>query len=127
MSVSQLDQERETQQEYAQEVLRQIQSFGEAADDEFDVQWATSMTKKDAAKEPEEQPVEKPEEQEQVIEEQKQAPQARINPFLDSPEEEEADSVTVEQVVSFVSPYSRFIYLDRITWIEIFFAYLIGF
>lgn len=46
MTTSHLEQERKTQNEYAQEVLRQIQSFGEAADDEFDVQWAASMTAK---------------------------------------------------------------------------------
>lgn len=34
------------QSAYAKEVLQQIQSFGESADDEFDVQWAASLTAK---------------------------------------------------------------------------------
>lgn len=41
MSFAALEQEREAQSAFAAEVLQQIQSFGEAADDEFDVQWAT--------------------------------------------------------------------------------------
>uniref|UniRef100_A0A915CSX5 Uncharacterized protein n=1 Tax=Ditylenchus dipsaci TaxID=166011 RepID=A0A915CSX5_9BILA len=34
--------ERDAQSAFAKEVFQQIQSFGEAADDEFDVQWATT-------------------------------------------------------------------------------------
>lgn len=45
MSFAALEQEREAQSAFAAEVLQQIQSFGEAANDEFDVQWATSATK----------------------------------------------------------------------------------
>lgn len=130
MSTSHLieqEQQRRSQNEYAQEVLRQIQSFGEAADDEFDVQWAASMTAKKVTllyliytysiyvqnlqkDQPNghlpfgaEQPPLQPEIQEVQPEPkpvQHHAPQ-RINPFLESPDEEEGDTVTVEQVVSY--------------------------
>lgn len=46
MSFTALQEERETQSAFAQKVFQQIQSFGEAADDEFDVQWASSVVKK---------------------------------------------------------------------------------
>lgn len=113
-------------------MLRQIQSFGEAADDEFDVQWATtSMAAKkvtqhifedynlvkfkddtqDQSPHQQVQPSEHmpidqaPRKQQTELEESPQPfqqqfqPSQRINPFLDL-EDEEGDSVVVEQVVS---------------------------
>jgi hypothetical protein len=101
ISASQLDQEQKRQNEYAQEVLRQIQSFGEAADDEFDVQWANITVKKDQnchlPVDQQQKPIETP----QVPSATKTVQSQHINPFLESPEEEESDSVTVEQVVRF--------------------------
>ncbi|VDM61440.1 unnamed protein product [Angiostrongylus costaricensis] len=41
-----VEQEREQQEQFGKEVLQQIQAFGEAADDEFDVQWAKSTLQK---------------------------------------------------------------------------------
>lgn len=90
VSIAQMEQEEQTQVDNTREVLRQIQSFGEAADDEFDVQWAASLAKKEeqtlkkVAPEKVAKP-EKPEEKKQL---------QRINPFIDSPD----DDVTVEQV-----------------------------
>ncbi|KAI6220813.1 hypothetical protein M3Y99_01590700 [Aphelenchoides fujianensis] len=109
MNTTQMEQ-REREAEHsadAQEVLRQIQSFGEAADDEFDVQWAASMSRKpkeaqeskaDGQQQPNghiERPtaVEEKESGQPAVQRQAQ----RINPFLDSPEDEAPD-VTVEQV-----------------------------
>uniref|UniRef100_A0AC35F8Z8 Uncharacterized protein n=1 Tax=Panagrolaimus sp. PS1159 TaxID=55785 RepID=A0AC35F8Z8_9BILA len=43
MSFTEMEHERETQSAFAQEVLQQIQSFGESANDEFDVQWAKKI------------------------------------------------------------------------------------
>ncbi|KAI6175357.1 hypothetical protein M3Y97_00680100 [Aphelenchoides bicaudatus] len=104
------EQQRRSQNEYAQEVLRQIQSFGEAADDEFDVQWAASMTaKKEQQKDQpnghlpfvsaaEQSQVQPEIQQEKPPQQQLQQPSQRINPFLESPEPEDEDTVTVEQV-----------------------------
>ncbi|KHJ95506.1 hypothetical protein OESDEN_04548 [Oesophagostomum dentatum] len=95
-----VEQERQRQEQFGKEVLQQIQAFGEAADDEFDVQWAKSTLQK-AKKEPESK--QKPEEItapkiEEVgsLSDQKQdAPleiskeEERKNPFLESPEDED--------------------------------------
>ena len=51
-SYEEVEQERQRQEQFGKEVLQQIQAFGEAADDEFDVQWAKSTLQK-AEKEPE--------------------------------------------------------------------------
>ncbi|KAI6181014.1 Tag-80 [Aphelenchoides besseyi] len=87
MTPNQMEKQEQENADAAQEVLRQIQSFGEAADDEFDVRWASSMNKKEQSIEPTVTKLEEP----------KAEPAKRINPFLDSPEDEEPE-VTVEQV-----------------------------
>ena len=41
-SFEEIEKERQQQEQFGKEVLQQIQAFGEAANDEFDVQWARS-------------------------------------------------------------------------------------
>ncbi|KIH56502.1 hypothetical protein ANCDUO_13316 [Ancylostoma duodenale] len=48
-SYEEVEQERQRQEQFGKEVLQQIQAFGEAADDEFDVQWAKSTLQKSQA------------------------------------------------------------------------------
>ncbi|KAH7729245.1 hypothetical protein AAVH_02720 [Aphelenchoides avenae] len=126
MSFAALEQEREAQSAFAAEVLQQIQSFGEAANDEFDVQWATSATKEalpdhretvstttsqvenispfvaDSTSTPstsDQQTSSGPlTDDKPNVASMEAKTQQRINPFLDSPEEEELDGVVVEQV-----------------------------
>lgn len=126
ISFAALQEEREAQSAFAQEVFQQIQSFGESADDEFDVQWASSAIKKASeistkadslvfdsanAYSPDTQP-NQPESINSKNESQikkEETPQQRINPFLvpsnisheEDEYDEEKDGIDVQQVVKF--------------------------
>ncbi|CAD5219158.1 unnamed protein product [Bursaphelenchus okinawaensis] len=92
VSALQLVEDQKTQSKSTEEVLKQIQSFGEAADDEFDVQWAANITKKKEINE-----TEAPSGATEPLKTTEPTTNQRINPFIDSPEDEEND-VVVEQV-----------------------------
>ncbi|VDL70617.1 unnamed protein product [Nippostrongylus brasiliensis] len=49
-SYEEVERERQQQEQFGKEVLQQIQAFGEAADDEFDVQWAKSTLQRSQQK-----------------------------------------------------------------------------
>ncbi|ETN69914.1 hypothetical protein NECAME_05100 [Necator americanus] len=103
-----VEQERQRQEQFGKEVLQQIQAFGEAADDEFDVQWAKSTLKKsqkkrDSEENSEEYTTPRIEEIESIPDQKQDVPletpkeEERRNPFLESPEDEDV-SVDMEEV-----------------------------
>ncbi|VDO19136.1 unnamed protein product [Heligmosomoides polygyrus] len=80
-----VEQERQLQEQYGKEVLQQIQAFGEAADDEFDVQWAKStLQRSQKTHDKHDTPLELSKDEE------------RRNPFLESPEDEDVNGFLVE-------------------------------
>uniref|UniRef100_A0AC34PZ65 Uncharacterized protein n=1 Tax=Panagrolaimus sp. JU765 TaxID=591449 RepID=A0AC34PZ65_9BILA len=106
MSFTEMEHERETQSAFAQEVLQQIQSFGESANDEFE--WKKENKIQEERKpeiaplQPAPLPTTNAQEdfhykQDIPSEQSSRQPSQRINPFLESPEDEEPDTVHVEQ------------------------------
>ncbi|PIO67410.1 hypothetical protein TELCIR_10842, partial [Teladorsagia circumcincta] len=97
-----VEQERQRQEQYGKEVLQQIQAFGEAANDEFDVQWAKSTLQRSQQKQNEKHdaPLEITENEE------------RRNPFLESPEDEDVsvdmEEVDVNRAAQFYQSHSLF-------------------
>lgn len=118
-----MQEERELQSAYAKEVLQQIQSFGEAADDEFDVQWAASLksfsaipennknlinnkTKFDKVSAAEknyivEKNLNKTNQNNEIQEKNLKTNDQSLNPFLNHSTESEDQDVIVQQVVIF--------------------------
>ncbi|KAK6017125.1 hypothetical protein OSTOST_17387 [Ostertagia ostertagi] len=118
-----VEQERQRQEQYGKEVLQQIQAFGEAANDEFDVQWAKSTLQRSQQKhevtEPsKEVPAISMEEIDTLSSQKHDAPleivenEERRNPFLESPEDEDVsvdmEEVDVNRAAQFYQSHSLF-------------------
>ncbi|VDO58787.1 unnamed protein product [Haemonchus placei] len=107
-SYEEVEQERQRQEQYGKEVLQQIQAFGEAADDEFDVQWAKSTLQRSKEKRDVAEPTSDvsliSKDKDDTLSKQKHdtpleisKDEERKNPFLESPEDEDV-SVDMEEV-----------------------------
>ncbi|VDK53772.1 unnamed protein product, partial [Cylicostephanus goldi] len=118
-----VEQERQRQEQYGKEVLQQIQAFGEAADDEFDVQWAKSTlqkTKKEAESSDTTKSAPKIEEISSLSDQKQDTPleiskeEERKNPFLESPEDEDVsvdmEEVDVNRAAQFYQTHSLFMH-----------------
>ncbi|KAK5974719.1 hypothetical protein GCK32_001252 [Trichostrongylus colubriformis] len=119
-----VEQERQRQEQYGKEVLQQIQAFGEAADDEFDVQWAKStlqraQKKRETTVPQAEVPVVSEADEADTLSNQKHdtpleitETEERRNPFLESPEDEDVsvdmEEVDVSRAAQFYQSHSLF-------------------
>ncbi|KJH50023.1 hypothetical protein DICVIV_03824 [Dictyocaulus viviparus] len=103
-----VEQECQKQEQFGKEVLQQIQAFGEAANDEFDVQWAKTTLQKTRQQESvEESPIETSgpsiceiasiSNQNHDIPLEIAVEEERKNPFLESPEDEDV-AVDMEEM-----------------------------